>query len=137
MLIYRHFMETGNAPSMAQVAAALHLKSAEIEGAWLELADARVTTFTPGTRSIWMAHPFSAEPTPYRVKSGRKSYWANCAWDALGIAAMLGRDTQCVGRCPDCDRNISLSVKKQAVSKTGVIHFVVPPRQFWQNIAFT
>ena len=135
--IYRYFLTTGRAPSAMEIAALLNRHAAEIEWAYARLAEARVITFVPGTQSIWMAHPFSAEPTPYRVRSGRKTYWANCAWDVLGIAAMLGRDAECTCRCPDCDQSLEISVKHGRVREGGVIHFVVPPRRFWDNIAFT
>ena len=38
-----------------------------------------------------MAMPFSALPTAFRVVVGERSVWANCAWDAFGIAAALER----------------------------------------------
>jgi hypothetical protein len=71
------------------------------------------------------------------VVSGGTSYSANCAWDAYGIAAMIDRDTQCVARCPDCGDRMDLSVKRGAVGTKGMVHFVVPPRRFWDNVAFT
>jgi hypothetical protein len=135
--IYRHLMATGRAPSPAEAAAGLGRETGEIEQAYRDLAESRVITFAPGTRAIWMAHPFSAAPTPYRVTSEGISYWANCAWDALGIAAMLGRDTECLCRCPDCEGQVDLSVKGGALAQDGIIHFVVPPRSFWENVAFT
>jgi hypothetical protein len=36
-----------------------------------------------------MANPFSAVPTPFLVRSGDRSWYGNCIWDALGIPAML------------------------------------------------
>jgi hypothetical protein len=135
--IYKHFIETGNAPTTTDIAGALGRDATEVEQGIVELAAARNIALAPGSRSIWMAHPFSAVPTLYRVLSGSTSYWANCAWDALGIAAILGRDTQCGAPCPDCGQSMDLSVKRGSVGVTGLVHFVVPPRRFWDNIAFT
>jgi hypothetical protein len=135
--IYRHLIATGRAPSVGEIAEQLGRDVTEVERDYTELAESRVITFAPSTRSIWMAHPFSARPTPYRVESGGISYWANCAWDALGIAAMLGRDTRCVCRCPDCADSIDLSVSGGAVRSDAVIHFVVPAWRFWENVAYT
>jgi hypothetical protein len=135
--IYRHFMDAGRAPAATDIAEVLGRDASEIEPSFVALADARVIVLAPGTRSIWMVHPFSAVPTPYRVQCGSVSYWANCAWDALGIAAMLARDTLCACRCPDCNQHLDLSVKRGALSGTGIVHFVVPPRRFWENVAFT
>ena len=135
--IYRYLLATGCAPSASDVAATLGREPAEIEPAYAALAESRVITFAPATRAIWMAHPFSAAPTVYRVRSGGISYWANCAWDALGIAAMLGRDTRCLARCPQSGESIDLSVTEGRVAADGIVHFVVPPRQFWDNVAYT
>ena len=136
--IYKHFIDSGSAPTTAEIAVALNHDAGDVERAIVDLADAHTIVLAPGSRSIWMAHPFSAVPTLYPVVSGGTSYWANCAWDAFGIAAMLGRDTQCVARCPECSQRMDLSVKRGAVSVvTGLVHFVVPPRHFWDNVAFT
>ena len=42
--------------------------------------------------SIWMANPFSAVPTDFKVTSRGRTYFGNCIWDALGIPAILGAD---------------------------------------------
>jgi hypothetical protein len=135
--IYKRFIETGRAPTTADIAGSLNRDASDVEQAIADLAEAHTIVLAPGSRSIWMAHPFSAVPTPYTVVSGGTSYWANCAWDAYGIAAMIDRDTRCVARCPDCGQQMDLSVKRRAVGTTGMVHFVVPPRRFWDNVAFT
>ena len=135
--IYRSFLETGHPPAVEEeLATALQCDSAEAERQLNLLADAHTVVLAPGTRSIWMAHPFSATPTPYRVSSAGKSYWANCAWDAFGIAALVERDTECIARCPDCLESIDLSVRGGSVG-VGIVHFAVPPRHFWDNVAYT
>lgn len=135
--IWRHFAKTGRAPSSKETAADLGRAAAKVEQAYDALAEGRDLVFAPSTRNIWMAFPFSAAPTPYRVESGGVSYWANCAWDALGIAAVLGQDTRCLARCPECGERVDLSVRGGAANSEGVIHFAVPPRRFWENVAFT
>ncbi len=85
-----------------------------------------------------MAHPFSAVETPYAVEAGGVSYWANCAWDALGIAAVIEKDTRAVARCPDCGEEVDLSVRGGRVADaSAVIHFAVRPLHFWDNIGYT
>lgn len=42
--------------------------------------------------TIRMANPFSGVATGFRVTIDRTQYWANCAWDALGIPAALHRN---------------------------------------------
>jgi len=85
-----------------------------------------------------MAHPFSAVPTAYPVKSEGRTYWANCAWDALGIPAMLHKDSKTETYCADCKTPLTIVIENDEVtSSQGIIHFAVPPRHFWDNVGFT
>jgi hypothetical protein len=135
--IYTQFAATGCAPAPAELAALLGRGVEEMEQTLVQLADAHVIALAPGSRSVWMAHPFSAAPTPYRVRAGGVSYWANCAWDALAIAVVVERDTECTARCPECNERVDLSVRGGRAAGEGIIHFVVPARRFWKNVAFT
>jgi Alkylmercury lyase len=138
LAIYRHFAETGQAPTAADVARALDQSPSAVEDAYRRLAAGRAIVLAPGTSNIWMAHPFSASPTPYRVRTPRGAYWANCAWDALNIAALLGVDAHVNARCPDCNDELALVIRSGTLqAPEGVIHFAVPPRHFWENIGFT
>jgi Alkylmercury lyase len=132
--IYGQWIATGRAPAEPELSAALH---EDVAAGLDELAAAHTIVLEPGTRTIRMAHPFSAVPTAYRVASGGVSYWANCAWDSLGIAAMLGRDTEAMAQCADCGERVDLSVRGGAVCDDAVIHLVVPARHFWDDIVFT
>jgi hypothetical protein len=128
--IYESFVATGEAPSAGALARAVGCDVGDAQlGLW-ELAEAHAIVLAQGSVEIVMAHPFSAVPTGYRVESGGVAYWANCAWDALGIAAILGRDTE-------CRAEIDLSVRGGAASGSGVVHFLVPPRRFWEDVRFT
>jgi hypothetical protein len=80
-----------------------------------------------------MAHPFSAISTPYQVTCGPYSFWATCAWDALGIAGMLGQDTDCEPLCADCDESLNLSLRHGKVCDDAA----VPTRDFWKDIGYT
>jgi len=83
-----------------------------------------------------MAHPFSAVPTPYPVTIAGRTYWANCAWDAAGVLSLAG-DGESHTRCGDCGQEVGFAVERGRVSGDGIVHFVVPARRFWENIAFT
>src|SRR5438034_10429246 len=136
--IYRHFAQTGQAPTMAELASRLSQPQAAVEDSLRRLAAGRAIMLAPGTLNIWMAHPFSAVPTGYPVQAAERSYWANCAWDALNLTALLGIDSHIVAACPDCNTPLSMTVEHGSLrSPEGVIHFAVPPRHFWDNIGFT
>jgi Alkylmercury lyase len=136
--IYGHTIAHGGVPGSDELAAALDLSTAEVDASLLRLADRHLIALAPGTTNIWMAHPFSAVPTAYRVETAKHVYWANCAWDALGIPAMLGVDSRTRTICPDCGDTLEIVVDSGAARSTGeVVHFGVPPRRFWENVGFT
>lgn len=136
--IYRHFAEAGAAPSVDQLTAAVGRPLPEVEQSLDRLADAHAIVLAPSTRNVWMAHPFSAVPTSYPVRSGGRTWWANCAWDALGIPAVLDIDAETRTQCPDCGEPIALRVAGGRVEPgNAVVHFLVPPKRFWENVGFT
>jgi hypothetical protein len=137
-LVYRHFIDTGSPPNTPMLARESGSDLRSVEESLLRLAEAQSLVLAPGSSSIWMAHPFSALPTPYPVRAGGVQYWANCAWDALGIPAMLGEDTTTVTLCPDCGASMILRIEEGSVSpQDAVVHFLVPARDFWKDIGFT
>ena len=136
--IYRHLVETGRAPTVADLAAHLDLPEPTIEASLRRLADAHFIVLAPGSLNIWMAHPFSAVPTPYPVDTPSRRYWANCAWDALAIPALLQVDADTATSCPDCGEPLTLRTHGGELQSTDtVVHFAVPPRRFWENVGFT
>jgi hypothetical protein len=90
--VLRHFAVTGSAPEpeVLDSAAARYGRTAREVLAELDRED--FLTLGPDGK-IRAAYPFSATQTPHRVQiSGGAEVWSMCAIDALGIAAMLGRD---------------------------------------------
>ncbi|HEX7119264.1 MAG TPA: organomercurial lyase [Longimicrobiales bacterium] len=136
--IYRHFAAFGEAPGASDLAEALEVPVAEIEASLDRLAAAHAIVLAPGSRNIWMVHPFSAVPTAYPVRTAERTYWANCAWDALGIPALLGMDGETRTQCADCGEPLAFRVRNGRVEPgDAVVHFVVPPKRFWENVGFT
>ena len=136
--IYRTFMEEARPPTVGELALESGRLPLEMEASLVRLADALAIVLVPGTHHVLMAHPFSAVPTAYPVAAGGKRYWANCAWDALGIPAMLGLDSETRTSCPDCGEEMSLRVEGGAASPSdAVVHFLVPAARFWEDIGFT
>jgi hypothetical protein len=85
-----------------------------------------------------MAMPFSGVPTRFRVSVGGPRWWANCAWDALGIAVVLGKDALIQAACGDCDEPITLAVESGHLKGgSELIHFAVPAARWWDDIVFT
>jgi DNA-binding transcriptional MocR family regulator len=136
--IYRRFIGTGHAPSHEDLAADTGEGVPEVEAALERLAARRMIALVPGSRSIWMAHPFSAVPTAYPVETAEARYLANCAWDALGIPALLGTDSRTRTTCADCGETLEIRVEDgRAYSDGERVHFGVGPRRFWEDVGFT
>jgi len=138
LCVYRHFIDAGRGPSVQEAADALAMSVREVESAYRRLDEGHALVLQPGTVEIWMAMPFSALETTFRVTVGDRSWWANCAWDALGVPAMLGGNAEISTRCGDCDEADTLLVEGgELKTRTGVIHFALPVSQWWDDIGFT
>lgn len=135
--VYDQFIQQGRPPSVAQAAEALSSTRQQIESAYRRLADARALVLQ-GNGEVLMAEPFSAVPTPFVVKVGRRSCWANCVWDALGVPAMLKRDARILTSCGCCGDSLMLEVRGGLLLEaSGIVHFGVPAEDWWRNVAFT
>lgn len=138
LYIYQQLIEFAAAPSPAQAAQALQCTVAEADAAFRALADARAIVLRPGTTTVWMAMPFSNVQTPFTVISGGRAYYANCAWDAFGIAVVLAADARVFTTCPDCGGVLECKIANGALTDPrGVVHFAVPARRWWEAIGHT
>ena len=137
-LTYGLFVELGRAPAAQEVAERHDVPRAAVEAAWRRLHDAHALVLDPGTGTILMANPFSAVPTPHRVRAGGRWWFANCAWDAFGICAALGADGRIETTCPDCGDALAVTVADQRPSEPGLcFHCLVAARHWWEDIVFT
>lgn len=94
LVIFEHFLAHANPPTAEQLMNELSLSRAETSEVLRQLQAARHIALVPGTARILMAFPFSAIATPFRVTLGERTYFANCAWDAIAFHAMLGDDVR-------------------------------------------
>jgi len=138
LTIYGTIADTGRAPTAADVAATLESSLGAVREAFQRLARKRLLVLEPDTFEIRMAPPFSAVPTPFAVEAGGKSYFANCVWDSLGVAAALHRDIDVSTRCGCCGEAMALAVRHGAPVPTyGIAHFAVPAAHWWDDIVYT
>jgi len=135
---YSTFVEYGRAPTASEVADRLHLDGDGVVAGWRRLHEAHALVLDPHTDEIRMANPFSAVPTAYRVEAGGRSWFGNCAWDAIGICAALHLDGTIETSCPDCGDAISIRVvNDQPDDDTLLFHCLVPASRWWDDIVFT
>jgi hypothetical protein len=85
-----------------------------------------------------MAPPFSGIETPFKVTVQGKDYYANCAWDALGIPAALRGDGDVETADVQTGEAIRLEVRDgHPLPEPCVIHFAVPAAKWWADIVYT
>jgi hypothetical protein len=137
-LIYRFFADHCRAPSNQEIAGLSRENEGMVRDTFHMLHQRHMIFLEPGTDAIRMANPFSAIPTRYRVRSGEKQWWANCAWDSVGIAAALNIDVQIEARYPDLDETVELQVKDEKVDgQNHLVYFPLPCRQWYDDMIFT
>jgi hypothetical protein len=137
--IYTTIAETTRPPNAAAVAASLGASIDEVGAGFQRLYQKRLLVLEPGDPAeIRMAPPFSGIETPHLVKAGGKAYYANCAWDAFGVAAALHRDADIESSCPDCGELMSFQVRDgKPLPQACVVHFAVPAALWWRDIVYT
>jgi len=114
--ILRHFIETGQAPTVADLQLALARSSAEIEAMLAELA-AMCLYRDPASKEILAAYPFSARPTPHRLHlSNGQEIYAMCAMDALGVSALLDQPVMIHSYCAHCGAPILLEAQGERLA---------------------
>ena len=89
LAVYNHFAETGGKPGPEDIAERVSSDSGSVVDAYQRLCAQRVLVLEPDGSSIRMAPPFSGVPTQHVVEAAGRKYFANCAWDALGVPAAL------------------------------------------------
>jgi hypothetical protein len=135
--IYRTFAE-GGVPRSAALSAQLEIPIDEIKASYQRLHEARAIVIDDRTKEVWMALPFSAVPTPHRVTSADRSWFANCAWDAFAIPLLLACDAEIDSICADCDAALVYRIEQGRLTNPhGVVHFAVPAAKWWNDIVFT
>jgi hypothetical protein len=124
-------------PRTIELCEQLDSTSAEIEASLQRLADAHMLVLQPESGEVLMANPFSAVPTPFVVRAGARSWYANCIWDSMGIAAMLHTDVELESSCGCCGAAIALHIPQDCRSDDErVAHFAIPAAHWWDDIVF-
>jgi hypothetical protein len=138
LAVYGHFAETGTRPAVEDVAARVGSDRGSVTDAYRRLRVSRVLVLEGDGASIRMAPPFSGVPTQHVVESGGVSYYANCAWDALGVPAALHREARVLSRCEGSGAPLRLDVGGDGPAPSGwLFHSLVPAAKWWDDIVFT
>ena len=138
LAVYHHFAETAARPSPEQIGERIGAPTSAVVDAYQRLRAQRILVLEADGVSIRMAPPFSGVPTQHVVAVGTKSYFANCAWDALGVPAALQAPGTVHSRCEQSMEPLHLEVGRLGpVSCDWLFHCVVPAAHWWHDIVFT
>ena len=139
LYIYETLAASGLAPNAHELAARFGIAIADVRRALQRLQAAHALVLHKGSGEILMAHPFSAKPTDYRVLIGDRALYANCAWDSLGIPAMLGEDARVQARHPLSGELIEYGLRAGRLEgfRDLLVHFALPFRQWYADIVDT
>ena len=135
--VYAAILERSVPPSVDETAATLRVSPDDVRLAYERLNSRHALFLTPGSHDVRMAHPFSGVPTAFRVEVGDRTYWANCAWDALGIPAALHADARIEAPIGDGE-SIRFAIDAGRVKGwDGGVHFPLPFRRWYDDLIET
>jgi len=138
LAIYEHFSTRGSRPALTELASRVGVDVPEVREIFGRLRSQRVLVLEADGESIQMAPPFSGVPTQHKVTAGGVTYFANCAWDALGIPAALHRPAIVHSRCEQSLEPLELAVSDRGPAASDwLFHCVVPAAKWWDDIVFT
>ena len=136
--IYQHFAETTLPPSVDVTAAHFNISTEETGEYYKELHNRHAIFLNLETLTIRMANPFSGIPTDFKVHANGQTYYANCAWDMLGIPAALHTDAIIEAKFTESGETVHLEVKDGEVTKSELrIHFPLPFARWYDDLVFT
>lgn len=137
LYVYKHLLRSERAPTVAEMSKSFACSIRAVRASLGRLSQSHAF-MVQENGELWRAAPFSAIPTAFPVKAGRRSWYGNCIWDALGIPAMLGQDARIGAACGCCNYEMPLDVKNgRLLQNTGVIHIAVPAKDWYKDVVFT
>ena len=125
-------------PSVDETARHFNISTEETTEYYKELHNRHAFFLDLDTLSVRMANPFSGIPTDFKVRANSKTYYANCAWDMLGIPAALHTDAVIEAVCTESNDTVQLEVKDGKVTNRELlVHFPLPFARWYDDLVFT
>lgn len=136
--IYDHIVATGRPPTVVEAATSAQISPAAAAAAFAWLDDHHALVLDRDRTTIRIANPFSGVSTGFRVHSGGQSYWANCAWDAVGIPAALHRDATIDAELSDDGSRVEIVVADGVLRHHDeLVHFPLPFASWYDDLIHT
>ena len=136
--VYSHIADTTRPPSVDETAAHFGISTEEASELFKELHNRHAVFLDFDKMAIRMANPFSGIPTDFKVHANGKTYFANCAWDMLGIPAALHCDAVIVAVFTESNESVKLEVKDGKVTNGDLlVHFPLAFSHWYDDLVFT
>jgi len=136
--VYHYFAEATYPPDVDDTADLFGMPVEETAEYYKELHNRHAFFLEPETLTIRMANPFSGIPTDFKVHANGKTYYANCAWDMLGIPAALHTDAVIEAVCTESNETVQLEIKNGRVFDSDLlVHFPLPFSRWYDDLVFT
>ncbi len=137
-LLIEFVLARGFAPDVRELAALAGVAEREVRSALERLEADHGVVLHPDRETVWALHPFALAPTLFIVRSGDRSWWGNCAWCSLGVVALADSDAVITTTLGADGPQVDVHVTDGRVVEEGlVVHFPVPMRRAWDNVAYT
>ena len=137
LFVYRFMLRQQKSPTVREIAASLRFPVAKVRAALARLSESHAF-MQQDNGELWRAAPFSCIPTAFPVTVGKRTWFANCIWDALGIPAMLKKDAEINAACGCCNYDMPLEIHDGKLSSgKGLIHIAVPASEWYKDVVFT
>jgi hypothetical protein len=136
--VYNHFADTTHPPSAEDTARHVNIEIEEARTLYKELHNHHAFFLEPDTLNIRMANPFSGVPTDFKVHVNGKTYFANCAWDMLGVPATLQSDAIIDAVCTESSDPVQLEIRDgKVINSELLVHFPLPFSRWYDDLIFT
>lgn len=136
--IIKFVIEKGYAPDVSDLSVLLEEREETVIESLYSLQEEHGVVLHPNEPKIWVIHPFSLAPTHFIVKSKTGSWWSNCAWCSLGVAAIINQDVSIVTTIGAHGDRIEITIRDGKVNPEDLlIHFPVPMQNAWDNVIYT
>lgn len=134
--IYRHFADTGRAPTRTDVARLTGVTNQAVDTAFAALAAQRHIVLGDAG-DVVMAHPFASVNLGFSVMGRQTLWWGGCAWDSFAIPHLVPGepDVLVATTCPGCGAAHAWTVTNaEPPEGDQIAHFLVPVAHIWDDV---
>lgn len=138
IFVCEHLLANGYPPRTPIIARRFGVDVADVKRMLAGMKIGKTVHVHPVTGEVWMAGPFASSETNYAV-IGSAKWFANCAWDMLGIPIIANEPTRIETKCVHCDDALVFTgyPDRPPEIDDAVVHFLVPARNWYDDLGFT